>query len=305
MAKRRAEEQVDSDIDVSSTDSENELEQEQEQEQDEIVNVDFDYFDLNPEVDFHATKTFLRQLFGDDCNMFDISALADLILTKNSVGTTIKTEGTESDPFALLSVINLSENLDQPSIKTLIDYFLKKTNKNIEFNMILKKLLSNNGKSTKDSSKQKKVGLIISERMINMPVEVVPPMYKMLFDEMSKAEDAHDKYEFDYFLIVSKTYNLVAPNIQDEEDDQKAKKKRVATNEPTVVESDYFHYEDIILEENAKYFGNYDYTHTKQVTDSRRVFTEYGIDPKLSLILIDKDKLAESVPQMEEKFPPF
>lgn len=302
MGKRRVEEESDSDIDVSSTDSENEQEQDEQQEEEEIVNVDFDYFDLNPEVDFHATKTFLRQLFGDDCNMFDISALADLILTKNSVGTTIKTEGTESDPFALLSVINLTENLGQPSIKSLVDYFLQKTSQNSEFNIILKKLLSE-GKTTKSSSKQLKVGLIISERMINMPVEVVPPMYKMLLTEMEKAEDAHDKYEFDYFLVVSKIYHMVAAIIQEETSDKKSKKKKVPAEK--VVESDYFHYEDIILEQNAKYFGSYSYNHTRQETDSRRVFTEYGIDPKLSLILLDKEGLSKSVPEMEEKFPPF
>lgn len=302
MGKRRVEEESDSDIDVSSTDSENEQEQDEQQEEEEIVNVDFDFFDLNPEVDFHATKTFLRQLFGDDCNMFDISALADLILTKNSVGTTIKTEGTESDPFALLSVINLTENLGQPSIKSLVDYFLQKTSQNTEFNIILKKLLSE-GKTTKSSSKQLKVGLIISERMINMPVEVVPPMYKMLLTEMEKAEDAHDKYEFDYFLVVSKIYHMVAAIVQEETSDKKSKKKKVPAEK--VVESDYFHYEDIILEQNAKYFGSYSYNHTHQETDSRRVFTEYGIDPKLSLILLDKEGLRKSVPEMEEKFPPF
>ena len=42
----------------------------------------------------------------------------------------------------------------------------------------------------------------------------------------------------------------------------------------------------------------------KQETDSRRVFTEYGIDPKLSLILIDKDNLAKSVIEIEQQFPP-
>lgn len=301
MSKRKVDES-DSDIDVSSTDSENELEMdnvektgENGQEEEELVDVDFDYFDLNPEVDFHATKTFLRQLFGDDAGDFDVSGLADLILAENSVGTTIKTEGKESDPFALLSVINLSKNIKQPCIKQVVDYVLSKTAKQTEFNLMLRKLLA------KDNEKVPKIGLIVSERMINMPVEVVPPMYKMLLQEMESAQDAHEKYEFDWFLVISKVYKLVASNI---EDDSHANKKKKASEQPQE-EMDYFHYEDMILEENARYFGNYEYTHHKQETDSRRVFTEYGIDPKLSLILIDKHKLAESIPQMEEKFPPF
>ncbi|EAZ63151.2 predicted protein, partial [Scheffersomyces stipitis CBS 6054] len=268
----------------------------------ELVNVDFDFFDLNPEVDFHATKNFLRQLFGDDAGSFDISGLANLVLAENSVGTTIKTDGKESDPFALLSVINLSDNLANSSIKKVTDYILKKTSKQLEFNLMLKKLFQS-GKSTKDSSKQLKVGLIVSERMINMPVEVVPPMYKMLVEEMAKADDAHEKYEFDYFLIISKVYQLVNATIEDDDDKQKSKKKKPAAEEQ--VEMDYFHYEDMVLEQNSAYKGVYAYTEIKQETDSRRVFTEYGIDPKLSLMLLEKDKLAACVPLMEEQFPPF
>lgn len=299
MSKRRAED-AESDIDVSSTDESDVESGTNEEEMEEVVNVDFDYFDLNPEVDFHATKTFIRQLFGDDATQFDISGLADLILTDNSAGTTIKTDGTESDPFALLSVINLTENLAKPCIKGVVDYLLQKTKSQLEFNMILSKLLSSS-KTTKDQSKQLKVGLVISERMINMPVEVVPPMYKMLLDEMEKAENAHERYEFDYFLVVSKIYKLVHSNIDEEEDGQKSKKKKASSAE----EFDYFHYEDIVLEENAKYHGHYEYTHKQQETDSRRVFTEYGIDPRLSVLLLDKKGLVKSIPEMEEKFPPF
>lgn len=300
MSKRRVEEPEDSDIDVSSTDSESEEVQtgegnEQGEEQ-EIVNVDFDFFDLNPEVDFHATKNFLRQLLGDDAIQFDISGITDLFLTKNSVGTTIKTDGKEGDPFALLSVINLTDNKTNSSLKPLIDYVLAKTTKDLEFNVMLKKLIS--------SSKQPKVGLIVSERIINMPVEVVPPMYRMLMEEMEKAEDAHEKYEFDYFLVISKVYEMVAANEDANDNDEQLKKKKKSGSQPQV-EMDYFHYEDLVLEANSMYHGYYDYTNKSQETDSRRVFTEYGIDPKLSVILIDKNSLAKSVPEMQEKFPPF
>lgn len=62
---------------------------------------------------------------------------------------------------------------------------------------MLKKLLSI--ENTTKNSKKLKTGLIISERFINMPVEVIPPMYKMLLEEMEKAEESHELYEFDYF----------------------------------------------------------------------------------------------------------
>ncbi|CAI5757175.1 unnamed protein product [Candida verbasci] len=291
MSKRQIE--SDSDIDVSSSDESDNEQQLTEQIDEELINVDFDFFDLNPEIDFHATKNFLRQLFGDDYNEFNLSEITDLILTKNSIGTSIKTDGINSDPFALLSVINLSNNLDKSCIKTLISYLVKKTNNKLEFNILLKKLFT--------KSNEKKIGLIISERLINMPVEVVPPMYNMLIEEMSKAKDSHEKYEFDYFLIISRVYKLVDAKETVEQDQNSKKKKKI---EEKVVEMDYFHLEDEILEKLAKYHQVYDYDNeNKQESDSRRVFNDYGIEPKLSLILIDKDNLAKSVLEMSETFP--
>lgn len=313
MGKRRVDEESDSDIDVSSTDSETELDNaavagegndDDAAAMQETVDVDFDFFDLNPQVDFHAIKNFLRQLFGDDNGEFNLSEIADLILRENSVGTSIKTEGMESDPFAILSVINLTNNLHLAVIKQLIEYILNKTKSKIEFNIILKKLLTF-GKQNNDK-KNLKTGLIISERFINMPVEVIPPMYKMLLQEMEKAQDAHENYEFDYFLIISRVYQLVDP-VEKEDNDEVShkKKKKIANNEPKPIEMDYFHLEDQILESNTQFKGIFEYNNeNKQETDSRRVFTEYGIDPKLSLILIDKDNLAKSVIEMEQQFPP-
>lgn len=297
MAKRRQEE--DSDIDVSSTDSESETEQvdvggsvanaEGEAPGEELVNVDFDYFDFNPEIDFHSIKTLVRQLFGDDHSKFDVSSLADVILSKNAIGTTIKTEGINGDPFAMLTTIPMAITESRPCVRTISDYVLEKTSKDTEFNLMMRKVL-------KDP--KFKVGLIISERVINMPVETIPPMYKMLISELDNANESYD-----YYLVISKVYQLVAANEMEEDDQQTNKKKKTITKE--VTEMDYFHYEDMVLEQNALYYGNYRYTNEGQETDSRRVFTEYGIDPRLSVILMDKKGLVKSVPEMEEKFPPF
>lgn len=75
-----------------------------------MVNVDFEWFDPQPAVDFHGLKNLLRQLFDNDAQIFDLSALADLILSQPTLGSTVKTDGNESDPYAFLSVINLQEH---------------------------------------------------------------------------------------------------------------------------------------------------------------------------------------------------
>lgn len=75
-----------------------------------MVNVDFEWFDPQPAVDFHGLKTLLRQLLDADEQLFDISALADLILSQPLLGSTVKVDGNETDPYAFLSVINLKEH---------------------------------------------------------------------------------------------------------------------------------------------------------------------------------------------------
>lgn len=54
-----------------------------------------------------AIKQLLIQLFHSDSSLFHLNKLAELILSQPLVGTTVKIDGRESDPCALLSVLNL------------------------------------------------------------------------------------------------------------------------------------------------------------------------------------------------------
>lgn len=296
MSKRNlSEEEIDSDIDVSSTDDED-LQEEIEEDEDNMVNIDFDFYNLNPEVDFHATKNFLRQLFQDDSVFFPLSELTDLILEEGHIGTTIKTDGVEGDPFSVLSVVNITKNLKSKCIQELTKYYIEKTKKKPEFNVLLRQLFSPTTKH--------KIGIIFSERLINMPVETMPPMYSILLEEMEKA-DQKEEYDFDYFLIPSRVVKLVAASIDEgfgEEDGSKSRKKsKKSTELPS--EYDYVHYEDEQLEKNALHYGYFDFTNKNVEADARRVFNDYGIEPKLDLILINKKALATAVGQMADEFP--
>ena len=75
-----------------------------------IVDVDFDFCDFKPQTDYIAIKRLLQQLFHTDASLFDLSAIADLILSQDDVGSTVKTDGVDSDPLAFLAVINLYEH---------------------------------------------------------------------------------------------------------------------------------------------------------------------------------------------------
>jgi hypothetical protein len=71
------------------------------------IQVDFEFFDPNPDVDFIALKRLIAQLFQADTDLLHPHELSELILSQPLVGTTVKTDGRESDPYAFLSVLNI------------------------------------------------------------------------------------------------------------------------------------------------------------------------------------------------------
>ena len=117
----------------------------------------------------------------------------ELILAQPRVGTTIKTgvdageEGEEGDPYAVLSVVNLNVHLQQGNegVKAVVEYVLGKAaeaearGERVGLYEELKRLLT--------TENERHVGLVICERLVNMPVQVVPPMYRMLVDEIDGA----------------------------------------------------------------------------------------------------------------------
>ncbi|KAI6137332.1 p21-C-terminal region-binding protein-domain-containing protein [Pisolithus sp. B1] len=172
------------------------------------VDVDFDFFNLNAEVDYHAINRLLIQLFGADAEGLHTGTLADLILSAadSGVGSTIKTDGEESDPCAFLTVLSCDAHRENPAMGALIQYMLSKTSADLAFHSTLSSLLA--PKTQVQNQVQPQVGLVLCERLINMPVQTVPPMYRMLGDEIQDAVADGDPYNFTHYLFISRVYRL-------------------------------------------------------------------------------------------------
>ncbi|KAJ0038169.1 hypothetical protein Pint_22333 [Pistacia integerrima] len=58
------------------------------------------------------------------------------------------------------------------------------------------------------------VGLLVSQRVVNLPPQLLPPMYDALFDEVSWAtedeptEELRNTFSFKFYLLVCKIYKL-------------------------------------------------------------------------------------------------
>ncbi|KAJ5122163.1 uncharacterized protein N7443_002264 [Penicillium atrosanguineum] len=259
----------------------------------EMVNVDFEWFDPQPAIDFHGLKNLLRQLFDNDAQIFDMSALAELILSQPTLGSTVKTDGNESDPYAFLTVLNLQEHKDKPVIQELTKYIKTKAAANPALSA-LHELIS--------QTPVPPIGLILTERVINMPSEVIPPMYNMLLEEMAWAIQDKEPYNFSHYVIISKNYQEVESKLDLEESRPQKKKKKAGEN----VQQFFFHPEDEVLQRNAMCTGTLEYTHQQDDghSDSKRAFQEVGIRTNGSLTLIDGSKFEAAVKAVTEYLNP-
>lgn len=73
----------------------------------DLIDIQFEWFDPQPAHDFHGLKTLFRQLFDADSTLFDLSALAEVVLAQPLLGSTVKVDGNETDPYAFLSVVGV------------------------------------------------------------------------------------------------------------------------------------------------------------------------------------------------------
>ncbi|PWW74459.1 hypothetical protein C7212DRAFT_298647 [Tuber magnatum] len=261
----------------------------------DIVNVDFEMFDPQPDHDFHGLKTLLRQLFDADNTLFDLSALTGLILSQPLLGTTVKVDGNESDPYAFLTVVNLQEHKDKPVVQDLVKYILARSQSSPNLNKKLKDLLSGSASSH--------TGLILTERLINVPTEIVPPMYKMLLEEIDWAVEENEPYNFSNFLILSKTYTEIPSKIDALESRPRKKGRKGSSKSKN--ELFYFHPEDETIQGSGEHAS---YKYVKEgntgAADSKRAFSDFGIMPQGHMILVGKDELPKVVEDLGKLFSP-
>ncbi|KAI9809197.1 MAG: hypothetical protein M1825_002488 [Sarcosagium campestre] len=273
----------------------------------DTLNVEFEWFDPQPTHDFQGLKTLLRQLLDVDSQLFDLSALANLILSQPLLGSTVKVDGNETDPFAFLTVLNLQEHRGQPVIRDLTSYILDRCTRSTPSSL---SIIADQLKDDRpDGTSRPQVGLILTERLINIPTDVVPPMYGMLQEEISWALEEKEPYNFTHYLILSKSYTEVASEIKGPNDDddrpQKKKSKKggggsAAGNSKN--EIFYFHPEDEVLERYALAHGRFDYKieAAEGASDSKRAFQELGIRPQGHMILIEASEFEKAVQAIKD-----
>lgn len=190
-----------------------------------------------------------------------------------------------------MTALNLHEHRAKPEIADLTKYVAEKAGTNEALAPAVPPLLADG------SSAQ--VGLVLSERLINMPTEIAPPMYRMLTEEIAEAVEDEEPYEFSHYLVLSKTYREVSPEAE-LQTERKGKKQKGDTASIW-----YFHPEDEVLAKHAVAHGAYAYSHENEGSEqSKRAFQEMGIKSQGYMILIEASKWKSAVEAVEQYLKP-
>ncbi|XP_006630473.1 protein BCCIP homolog [Lepisosteus oculatus] len=192
----------------SSEEEASEGEEDSEDSDEEIheeVKVDFEAHAIS-ENDFNGIKKLLQQVFLKAT--VNISELTDIIIQQNEIGSVIRQgevpedSDDDDDPdevFGFISLLNLTERKDTPCVEQIKELILSQCEKVVPQGVAeqLEKIMS-------DTSKP--VGLLLSERFINVPPQIALPLHKQLQEEIRQAQRTNKPSgKCHYYLMISKT----------------------------------------------------------------------------------------------------
>jgi len=188
-------------------------------EDDEVSDNESNDFEREIQVEFEARTpeerdlpgviSLLKQCFRGSEDV-DLSALAQYVLKQRSVGSVVTQSpsdstddedddelgGTDGEVFGLATIIRLKGTEVSDMIVRHMSKSVAATDRRGQLGNLLTSLDSD-------------VGLIISERIINMPPQIAVPLYQTLANEVKKAKTKNLPFNFTHYAVISKI--LMAP----------------------------------------------------------------------------------------------
>ena len=205
------EEEEESQIHFSENNKGNNKDVEMDDEQE--IQVEFLFSEMRDNY-FHNIKTFINPLL--DFEAYNTSEMSDVIINQLEVGSVIKV-GLEDDNdknqitaynklnnqnvevYAVFTILNLNFYNDKSFVSKIKEFILNKAKSHCNNEEQLKKVI--------ELLDNPKLGLIINERAINLPMELIPPLINLCVSDIDKynVENPSDnKYHLDVLLNITK-----------------------------------------------------------------------------------------------------
>ena len=208
----------------------------------DLFNCVFIFSCILPEYFLMIKNLLLPNFFSENISL---NGLTDLVICmREDIGTTLKIENDDENKiFGVFTLIPFSFYKENPVVIQIINMLLNKI-ENLNSNNTIKQSLMN-------IIKNKKIGMLINERFVNLPEELIAPALNFIINEMDECiEIANDKnnkniskkeknkYNLDYILIYSR-YVL-----------KQNKDKNIIDNEGEQMQIDDDKYINLFIKEN-------------------------------------------------------
>ncbi|XP_077539328.1 BRCA2 and CDKN1A-interacting protein [Haemaphysalis longicornis] len=208
MSKRQKRFGEDEESDASDQSQNENSDSEEDELIDTEVNVDFEARTPD-DSDYHGIKRLLQQLFLKA--RVNLSDLTNLILERNFVASVIKQCNDEIDDdeesmedededgvFGVMSVVNITETRQRECVEQIVTLLREQCRASASG------LAAKFGEYFTEEGYQ--LGLVISERFVNIPPRISLPLYDALTRDVEAAKAAGKKYDFTHVLLICKQY---------------------------------------------------------------------------------------------------
>lgn len=241
----------------SGEDSESNEEEEDDEEDEDESDVDGEDDDdtfIDVEIEFVTPKEEhflnLKSYLTAYCDrsQYNVSELVDMILKQDDVGSVIASRVSaeeEEDPLGVMTVISLDKAKEFKCLQEIKAHIVKKAPKE-------------EAKLVRDALNAKKTGLILSERLVNVPQDIGGPLIKQLFDEIKWAvkDEKKKEFDFDQYVLVSRCFLdtfTPPPSVAGGGKKNNNKKRKKGEKEEEVTELVFPNLEDEIFYEESQW----------------------------------------------------
>jgi len=176
-------------------------------DEDNEMQMEFEFCDPN-ELDYHGVATQLKNGTWDFVDGLNYSELADSVVGQGNIGSVIKSGDEDEDGtiYGLLTALNLRQFKQLSWPGHIEKALLAKASRyaDADTTSALESLILQQGSGAE-------VGLLLGERLVNLPNELVPPLHRALKDDIAWScttpecpADERPFYLFTHFLRVAR-----------------------------------------------------------------------------------------------------
>ncbi|XP_036295233.1 BRCA2 and CDKN1A-interacting protein isoform X2 [Pipistrellus kuhlii] len=279
--------------DQDDDDDDDEGDSDEEEDEDEVVgeevNVEFEAYSIS-DSDYDGIKRLLQQLFLKA--PVNTAELTELLIQQNHIGSVIKQTDVSEDSdddvdgdevFGFISLLNLTERKGTPCAEQIKALALRGCAKSCEKSVVeqLDRLLS-------DSSRP--VGLLLSERFVNVPAQIALPLHRQLQKELAEAHKTNKPCgKCHFYLLISKTFAEAGKNNSKKNQSSQKKDELMFTN----AEEEFFY-------EAALRFSYSVQEESDSCLGGRWSFDDVPMQPLRTVMLVPCDRMGEVMAALEE-----